>query len=58
MTKEQAESQLLQVATDVWMKLFIEACEKEYRKQEGKKIQKLAAEHVKQAIKEWNAKMK
>lgn len=58
MTKEQAEAQLLQVATDVWMKLFIEACEKEYKKKEGKRIQKLAAEHVKKAIKEWNAKVK
>lgn len=57
MTKETAKAMLTKVATDVWMKLFWEACEKEMKKTEGKKIQKLAAEHVKKAIKEWNEKM-
>lgn len=58
MTAEEAKVMLTRVATDVWMKMFIEACEKEWKKQYGKQIQKLAAEHVKKADKEWNAKMK
>ena len=58
MSKEEAANMLTRVATDVWMKMFIEACEKEWKKQNGKQIQKLAAEHVKKADKEWNAQMK
>lgn len=58
MSKEEAANMLTRVATDVWMKMFIEACEKEWKKQYGKQIQKLAAEHVKKADKEWSAQMK
>ena len=58
MTKEEAQLMLTKVATDVWMKMFIEACEKEWKKQHGKNIQKMASEHVKKAKKEWDAQMK
>ncbi|GEM_PF-3497957 len=58
MTKEEADFMLTKVATDVWMKLFWEACEKEMKKTQGKQIQKLASTHVKKANKEWNERMK
>lgn len=57
MTKEEAEARLTMAASDVWMKMFLEACEKEWKKQ-GKNIQKLAAMHVKKAKQEWDEKMK
>lgn len=58
MTKEGAEFMLTRVASDIWMEMFAEACRKEWQKKFGKQLQKLAAEHVKKADKEWKEKMK
>lgn len=58
MTMEQMERSLTDAAEDVWMKLFLQACEKEWQKQAGKNIQKLAAEHVKRSKAEWEQKKK
>lgn len=57
MTKEDYEARLTMLAQDVWYKLFLEACEKEWKKAAGKNIQKLAAMHVKKSKKEWDEKM-
>ena len=58
MTMEEMEQSLTDAASDVWMKLFLEACEKKWRKVSAKEIQKLAAEHVKRSKAEWKEKMK
>ncbi len=57
MSKEEAEANLTQVATDIWMEFFVEACRKEWKKQ-SKSINKLAAQHVKKAKAEWDKQMK
>ncbi|PIN84690.1 MAG: hypothetical protein COV47_06060 [Candidatus Diapherotrites archaeon CG11_big_fil_rev_8_21_14_0_20_37_9] len=58
MSKEEMDAFMTKIASDVWMKMYAEACEKEWKKVSGKQIQKLAARYVKQSKKEWDEESK
>lgn len=53
MSKEEMDRMFTDAASDVWMKMFLQACEKEWQKQAGKNIQKMAAEYVKKSKVQW-----
>ena len=55
---EEMNEFMVDAANEVWMKMFNEACEKEWKKMRGKEIAKHAANYVKMSIAGWEEKMK
>ena len=48
-----SERLMMKIASDVRIRLFAEACEKEWRRLDGKNIEKAAKEYVKKSKAEW-----
>lgn len=58
LSPEMTNAMLENTASQVWIKLFMDECEKEWKRVSGKQISKKAKEAVAKAKKDWDERLK